>query len=169
YLLARATIRLTRQGDLPLAINDVRILNDGTHKNTVFSASTEQTGPNEYVVSLDFDFNKARPQVIDGTIFPGYFSDPYRCIVLIETTAGARIITFDAVQMASAAEVDELVKKSEELALVICNKFIVDINQGIHVEWLIDPDPTDLVSRLVTVSLAGLPAGSPVQLEAPGG
>src|SRR5262249_34024130 len=103
------------------------------------------------------------------TIFPGYFSDPYRCIVLIETTAGARIITFDPVQMPTAAELDELVKKSEELALVICNKFIVDINQGIHVEWLIDPDPTDLVSRLVTVSLAGLPAGSPVQLEAPGG
>src|SRR5262249_22562381 len=103
------------------------------------------------------------------TIFPGYFSDPYRCIVLIETTAGARIITFDPVQMPTAAELDELVKKSEELALVICNKFIVDVNQGIHVEWLIDPDPTDLVSRLGMVSLAGLPAGSLVQLEAPGG
>lgn len=169
YLLAGATIRLTRQGDLPLVINDLQILNDGTHKNKVFSASTEQTGPNEYLVSLDFNFNKARPVIVNGNLFPGYFDNPYRCIVLIETTAGARIITFDPVKMPTTTELDELIQTAETLATIICNKMIVDLNQGINVEWLIDPDPSELLSRLVLVSLAGLTAGSQVQLEAPGG
>jgi len=160
YLLAAADIRLTSKGDLPLVINDLEILNDGPHKNTVFSLSTEQTGPNEYVVTLDFDFNKARS---------GYFDDPYRCIVLLETTGGARIITFDPVQMPSGRELGELIKSAEDMTLAICGKFIVPINQGIHVEWLIDPDPTELVERLVIVSLSGLTAGSPVQLEGAGG
>jgi hypothetical protein len=165
YLLASASIDLKSpvKGYTPLGLIGVQILNDGTHSNKVFSASSQQTGPGSFTVTLDFDF----PKAVSNT--PSYFDDAYRCIVLIQTTAGARIITFDPIKMPSASEIDDLIDSAENLTLGICQKFTVGLNQGIHIDWLVDPDPTDLVSRLWVVSLGALSPASPIQMEGPGG